>query len=166
MDDKFFKQLDVAIQEDIHALEDMLVLYKQKKEALIKGDKDNLVSVDEKLLEIVEHLKDLHKQRRQIFSQYGQEDKNLSQIIELAKSCSNPLSETFEGHKVKLNKVSEELSLLERSNVELLKHGLTMSDKLLNIITSALLPQTDNYDKHGKNVDTSNISISSIVENA
>ena len=56
--------------------------------------------------------------------------------------------------------------LIERTNVELLKHNLVMSDKMLDIIISAAMPQKDNYDRHGKNIDTSELSISSIVEDA
>lgn len=42
------------------------------------------------------------------------------------------------------------MALVEKTNVELIKHGLVMSDKLLDIIISAATPQTDNYDMHGK----------------
>lgn len=166
MDEFFFKQLDAIINEDISALEDMLELYKQKKSALIKGDKDSLVLIDEKILEAVEQIKDLNRQRDIIFVNCNEDERNLSIIIEKARACESPLADDLEAQKVKLNELSHQLSLLEHSNVELIKHGLIMSDKLLSIITSALMPQKDNYDKHGKNIDTSNISISSIVENA
>ena len=95
----------------------------------------------------------------------GIEIVKMTDLIELSKKECPELEESFEEQKVKLCKILDDIRDIERKNVELLKHNLIMSDKLLDIIISAAMPQTDNYNMHGKN-SKGELSISSIVEDA
>ena len=76
------------------------------------------------------------------------------------------IAEEFKNFKVKFNEVSKKITLLEQTNVELIKHGLTMSNKVLDIIIQACTPQSTGYDCHGKNSQGSGMGISSVCEDA
>lgn len=166
MDENFLKQLNIALKEETQAYEEMVELYEKKKNILINKKIDDLLKIDDKIIENFNLIKTLDKYRLTILEKEKIEKLTLDEMIELAEKIKSPLKSTFEGHKVKLSEVSRELMLLESTNVELIKHGLITSDKILGIITSALTPQTEGYDKKGKNLENETISISSIIEEA
>ena len=90
----------------------------------------------------------------------------ITELIDMAAKDNPEFSESYKRKKVKIREVADEIALLNKTNVELIKHGLIMSDRILDIIISAAVPQTTNYNKQGKNIETSGMSISSIVEDA
>jgi len=166
MNKQFFEDISKMIEEAISGYEHLLELYKEKKQALIKPDKDMLGFTDEKIMTHVKFLTDLNKKREEYCKENGIESVKITDLIDLSSKEYPDLKEDYEKQKVKICEVANEIALIERTNVELLKHNLIMSDKMLDIIISAAMPQKDNYDRHGKNIDTSELSISSIVEDA
>jgi len=163
---KILTQIDIVFNEIVCAYEKMADLYEEKKDALIKSDTDELMLVDEKIIENYNTMVDLNNERVRIVQQTGAEEMNISEIIEKAEMENSPLVSKFNGYKVKISEVSKRISLLEQTNVELIKHGLEMSNKTLNIIISACAPQAGGYDKHGKNVQSQSLGISSVCEDA
>lgn len=166
MDDKILTQIDIVFNEIVSAYDKMADLYEEKKEALIKSDTDGLTLVDEKIIENYNTMVDLNNERVRIVQQTGADEMNISEIIEKAELKNSPLVNKFKGYKVKISEVAKRIALLEQTNVELIKHGLEMSGKTLNIIISACAPQTGGYDKHGKNVQSQSLGISSVCEDA
>lgn len=166
MNEDFLQKLDLALQEETIAYEKMTKLYEEKKDILIKREMDNLMKIDDKIIENLNLIKSLDKKRLELLSTKNIENLSLDEMIEEAKKIKSPLEQVFEAHKVKLRELSRELMLLETTNVELIKHGLVISEKVLNIITSALTPQNEGYDKKGKTVEHNDLGISSIIEEA
>lgn len=166
MDKQVFENISKMIDNAISGYESLLKLYLEKKQALLKPDKDSLATVDEKIMSHIKFLTDLNKEREKYCEENGISSCKITELIDLVKGEFPEFAETYEKQKVKIREVADKIAFTENTNVELLKHNLTMSDKLLDIIISAAMPQKDNYDRHGKNVDTSEISISSIVEDA
>lgn len=166
MNKEFFENISKMIEQAITGYEVLLELYTEKKQALLKPDKDMLGFVDEKIMSHVKYLTDINKAREEYCKENGVEAVKITELIDLSAKEYPEYEEIYEKQKVKICNIAEQIALIERTNVELLKHNLIMSDKMLDIIISAAMPQKDNYDRHGKNVDTSELSISSIVEDA
>lgn len=166
MDKQFFINISKMIDDAIIAYEELLGLYKEKKQAILKQDTNMLAFVDEKIVAQAKYLTNMNSRREEYCQENEIEPVRITELIELAQKEYPEMEEIFEKQKVKLREVRDELALLDKTNVELIKHSLTMSDKLLDIIISAATPQKDNYDRHGKNVDTDALSIGSIVEEA
>lgn len=166
MEENFLEKIREMINHAIIAYEELLELYQEKKQAILKPDKDMLATVDEKIIIHVQTIKGLNEKREEYCKKNGIDSVKITELIDLAKQEMPGFDEEFENQKIKIREVADKIALIDKTNVELLKHNLTMSDKLLDIIISAAMPQKDNYDMHGKNVDNSELSISSIVEDA
>ena len=165
MEKQFYENMKKMIDCAITAYEELLELDLEKKQALLKPDKDMLAYVDEKIMVHVKTITGLNNKREEYCKENGIETAKITELIELVKTEMPELEEDFEKQKIKIREVADKIALTDKTNVELLKHSLTMSDKLLDIIMSAAMPQKDNYDRHGKNIE-SELSIGSIVEDA
>lgn len=166
MEQQFFKKISNMIDNAISAYEELLVFYKEKKQALLKQDTNMLALVDEKIVAQVKYITNLNKRRETFCQENELEPVRITELIELAQKECPDFEELYEQQKVKIRNIADELALVEKANVELLKHSLTMSDKLLDIIISAAGSQKDSYDQHGKNIEANKITIGSVVEEA
>lgn len=166
MEQQFFEKISNMIEMVIPAYEELLSFYKEKKQALLKQDTNMLAFVDEKIVAQVKYITNLNKKRENFCKEHEIEPVKITELIELAQKEYPEFEKVYEEQKVKIRNIADELALVERANVELLKHSLTMSDKLLDIIISAAGSQKDSYDQHGKNIEANKITIGSIVEEA
>lgn len=166
MEQQFFEKISNMIEMVIPAYEELLSFYKEKKQALLKQDTNMLAFVDEKIVAQVKYITNLNKKREDFCKEHEIEPVKITELIELAQKEYPEFEKVYEEQKVKIRNIADELALVERANVELLKHSLTMSDKLLDIIISAAGSQKDSYDQHGKNIEANKITIGSIVEEA
>lgn len=166
MEQQFFEKISNMIEMVIPAYEELLSFYKEKKQALLKRDTNMLAFVDEKIVAQVKYITNLNKKRENFCKEHEIEPVKITELIELAQKEYPEFEKVYEEQKVKIRNIADELALVERANVELLKHSLTMSDKLLDIIISAAGSQKDSYDQHGKNIEANKITIGSIVEEA
>lgn len=166
MDKQFFRNISSMIEDAFIGYEELLNLYKEKKQTLLKRDTTMLSFIDEKIVAQAKYLTTMNQKREDYCKENDIAPIKITELIELAQKEEPEFTEIYEKQKVKIREVADELALIEKTNVELIKHSLTMSDKLLDIIISAAVPQKDNYDQHGKNIDTTDLSIGSIVEEA
>lgn len=166
MEQQFFEKISNMIEMVIPAYEELLSFYKEKKQALLKQDTNMLAFVDEKIVAQVKYITNLNKKRENFCKEHEIEPVKITELIELAQKEYPEFEKVYEEQKVKIRNIADELALVERANVELLKHSLTMSDKLLDIIISAAGSQKDSYDQHGKNIEANKLTIGSIVEEA
>lgn len=164
--ERILGQIELVFNEILVNYTKMADLYEVKKHALIKMDTDVLKESDDKILEQNAILTDLNNERIRIVKQLGREEMNVSEVIKMAEEIGSPLTDSFKEFKVKINEVSKKIMLLEHTNVELIQQGLTMSNKVLDIILQACTPQSGSYDCHGKNSQGEGPSISSICEDA
>ena len=158
-------QIELVFNEILTEYESMADLYEEKKKALIKMDTGVLKELDEKILAQNDILTDLNNERLRIIKQMGVEEMTIAEVIERAEEINSPLTNYFKDYKVKINEVSKKIALLFQTNVELIQQGLTVSNKVLDIIMQACTPESNGYDCHGKNSQSSS-GISSICEDA
>lgn len=160
-------QFKGIIDEEIQAYEALGDLYKIKQSILVQGKSDALWDIDAQIIERANSIRDLNKKRREVAKYLGNEDFTLSEIIEKAKDSNDILADSLQSQKTKLNILANTLTLQENTNMTLVKHGLTMVGKTLDIIVGVLSPQSKGqYDKKGQNIATDKSLISSVVEEA
>lgn len=165
MDDMLMKFQEV-VDEEIQVYESLGELYDIKQSLLVQGKSDSLWDVDAQILKKAGNIKELNQKRREIAGYLGNEDITMSEIIEKAKEANSTLAEKLTSQKTKLNLLAESLSLQEKTNMTLIKHGLSMVGKTLDIIVGALLPevQRGQYNQSGKSIEADKSLISSISE--
>lgn len=158
-----FKEL---VDEEIQAYESLGDLYEIKQSILVQGKSDVLWDIDAQIISRADNIKELNKKRREIAKYIGNEDLTMSEIIEKAKKANNAVAGKLETQKTKLQILAKSLTLQEDTNMTLIKHGLTMVGKTLDIIVGALLPQVQggHYNSSGHSVESDKSLISSVVE--
>src|SRR5574344_1563475 len=153
-----------AVDEEIKVYEEMEDLYKLKQAVLVQCKTDELWDVDAKIVSHIDTVKSLSKKRQEAGKYLGNENITMSEIIEKAMEKNKELAESFKEQKKKLNTLTTSISLYENTNLELIKHGITMTDKKLKIIFDSIVPHAMQYDSMGKNKESSELEISSVVE--
>lgn len=155
-----------AVDAEIKEYEAMDELYKLKQAILIQGKSDALWDVDAKIVDKIGTIKSATQKRREAAKYLGDENLSMSLVIEKAKNMNDPLLKNLQEQSTKLNLLTKSLSLQEKTNMELIKHGLTMAEKTLGIIFSVVSPLPSEYDKSGRNIENTKERISSVIEEA
>lgn len=165
MDDMLIKFKEV-VDEEIQAYESLGELYKIKQSLLVQGKSDVLWDIDAQIVSRADNIKKLNQKRKEIAKYLGDENFTISEIIEKAKAANDSIADKLETQKTKLKILAKSLTLQENTNMTLIKHGLTMVGKTLDIIVGALLPQVQSgqYNSSGQSVESDKSMISSIVE--
>lgn len=168
MNDSLIKFKEI-IDEEINAYESLGELYSMKQSILVQGKSDALWDIDAQIVNKAKNIKELNDKRKEFAKYLGDENLTMSDIIEKAKASNDSIADKLEAQKTKLNLLAKSLTLQESTNMNLIKHGLTMVGKTLEIIVGAFMPhaQPVQYNKDGKNVEIDKSQIvSSIIEDA
>lgn len=163
MDKIEFKKLITAIDDEISAYEELKVLFEEKKELLKKSKSGDLIEVDNKIIAQNELIVKLNEVRQKISMEHFNKDCSMSDYIELLGEENESFKEQLMLRKVKICNILDELVLLNNQNVELLKHGITITNKMLDTIVDAFAPQGSNYDGTGK-TDTHDLDMWTVNE--
>lgn len=166
MIDNTLTKFEEAIDQEIRAYEEMEELYKIKQAILIQGKSDALWDIDSKIVNNMKNIRNLNSKRKEVAKYLGDENFTISDVINKAKLSNDSIAKNLSDKKVKLNLLSNSLSLYEKTNIDLIKHGLIMVGKKLNIIVNTVLPPPNQYNSSGKTVGNEKIEISSVVEEA
>jgi len=166
MDTEVLTQIAELIDEELVNYEALRDLYIDKKKVLIAAKPEELAPIDEKIMTVYGTIMNLDKKRTKIAESLNLEEVNMTNLIALVDGVSDELKEKFQEQKVKINEVSNELMLLNQRNVELIRHGLIISDRMLNTIVNAFTPQASLYDGSGKNKENESANISTVVKDA
>ena len=150
MDKKQFKNLIDVLDKIIIAYSKLKDLFEEKKETLKKSKPDDLGVLDNKILALNNEITKLNEERKNLAVEMLGKDTNMSGFIELATNEAPEYVNALEERKVKICKIIPELVLLNQQNVELLKHGIIISNKMLETIIDAFAPQGCNYNGAGK----------------
>jgi len=159
-------QFKEAVDEEIKSYEAMEELYKLKQAVLVQGKSDILWDVDAKIIDRMKTIKNLDLKRKEIAKYLGSDNMSMSEAIAKAQANNDSIAEKLKTQQAKLNVLAGSISLYERTNMDLIKHGLIMTGKTLNIIVNALLPQPNQYNSDGRNVENNKLPINSINEEA
>lgn len=163
MDDKLV-QFKNVIDEEIAAYESMGELYQIKQSILVQGKSDVLWDIDAQIIAKADDIKKINEKRKEVAKFLGDENISLSEIIEKAKKSNDTIAEKLQTQQTKLQILAKSLILQENTNTNLIKHGLTIVGKTLEIIVSAFAKPSNSYDNAGKNVESYEEFVSSIVE--
>lgn len=162
--DNMLERFEEIIEEELHAYEDLGELYQIKQSILVQRNSDALWEIDAKILSKAENIKKLNMQRKATAGYLGDESMTLSQIIEKAKEQDEQIAKRLSEKQEKMKLLAQSLTLQEETNLTLIKHGLIMVSKTIDIIAGVVSPQSKQYNKLGKNIEQDKSSISSIIE--
>ncbi len=165
MDDMLIKFKEV-VDEEIQAYEALGELYKIKQSILVQGKNDALWDIDAQIIDKAEIIKEVTQKRKEVAKYLGNEDITLSEVIEKAKNSNNDLADKIISQQSKLKIISKSLALQEKTIITLVKHGLIMVGKTLDIIAGVVLPHSKQYNKKGQNTEMDKSLLSSVVEEA
>ena len=150
MDKKLFQNLIDILDEEINAYSKMKEYFSEKKEILKKAKPDDLGVLDNKIIALNNQIVKLNNSRKELAVQINGEDTNMSGFIAVAEKDAPEYVDALSERKVKICKLIPELMLLNNQNVELLKHGIIISNKMLETIIDAFAPHGCNYNGAGK----------------
>lgn len=166
MTEEIKTQLDSLIKtldKEIKAYTELKELFKEKREILKKAKADDLGVLDNKILALSEKIKKINKSRQNLAQTLLGKDANMSQFIEFAENEAPEYAEPLKDRKVKICNIIPEITLLNSQNVELLKHGIIISNKMLETIIDAFAPQGSYYNGAGKS-DTHEVDLWTVNE--
>ena len=159
-----FRNLIKTLDKEIEAYTHLRDLFQEKKELLKKAKSDDLGVVDNKILAANDSIVKLNNIRKSISMELLGKDGSMSDFIELAEESEPDQKEALLLRKVKICNILDELVLLNNQNVELIKHGIVITNKMLETIVNVFAPQGSNYNGAGKTTDTHDLDMWTINE--
>ena len=158
-----FKKLITMLDKEIESYEVLKSLFEEKRDVLKKAKSSDLVEVDNRIIAQSNSITKINKTRQELSYNYTGKDCSMSDFIEIIGSENEQYKTELEERKVKICNILDELTLLNNQNVELLKHGIVMTDKMLETIVDAFAPQGSNYNGAGK-TDTHDLNMWTVNE--
>lgn len=163
MGNQNFQNLIEVLDKELKAYIELKELFAEKREILKESKTDDLGVLDNKILALNNKIKELNTKRKDIGIQITGRECNMSDFIEFAEQNAPEFVSKLEERKVKICKLIPEITLLNNQNVELLKHGIIITNKMLETIIDAFSPQGSFYNEAGK-TDTHDIDMWTISE--
>lgn len=160
--EKFNKLISILDKEQ-EAYEKLKELFQEKKELLIKAKSDDLGVVDNKILAINDTIVKLNKSRQEASIDLLGKDGCMSDFISFAEEHQPEFKEPLMLRKVNICNNYDQIVLLNNQNVELLNHGIVMTNKMLETIVDVFAPQGSNYNGAGK-TDTHDLDMWTVNE--
>jgi flagellar biosynthesis/type III secretory pathway chaperone len=145
-----FRKLITILDKEYEAYEELKTLFEEKKELLKKAKSGDLNEVDNRIIAQNNKIVKLNKMRQDYSIEHTGKDCSMSQFIELLGDSDEGLKDKLMLRKVNFCNIFEELMLLNNQNVELLNHGIIITNKMLETIVDAFAPQGSNYNETGK----------------
>ena len=158
MDKTLFQKLTAILDKEILAYTNLKELFAEKREILKKAKTDDLGVLDNKILALNNNIVELNKSRQEIAQKMLGKDANMSEFIEFSEKEAPEFTEQLKERKVKICNIIPEITLLNNQNVELLKHGIIITNKMLETIIDAFAPQGSYYNGAGK-TDTHDVDM-------
>ena len=158
------KNLISILDKEIEAYSKLKDLFEEKRDLLKKAKSDDLGVVDNKILAQNESIVKLNNMRKSLSMELLGKDGSMSDFIEFAEVHVPEQKEALFLRKVKICNNLDQLVLLNNQNVELIKHGIIITDKMLETIINAFAPQGSIYNGAGKTPDTHDLDMWTINE--
>jgi len=159
-----FRKLITIIDKEIEAYSKLKDLFEAKKELIEKAKSDDLGVMDNQILAQNETIVKLNEQRKNLSMEILGKDGTMSDFIEFADQNQLEIKEALMLRKVKICNISEQLVSLNNQNVELIKHGMIITNKMLETVINAFAPQGSIYNGAGKTTDTQDLNMWTINE--
>ena len=159
-----FKKLISILDKEIEAYSGLKELFEEKRDLLKKAKSDDLGVIDNKILAQNESIVKLNNMWKTLSMELLNKDASMSEFIEFAEVHQPAQKEALMLRKVKICNILDQLVLLNNQNVELIKHGITITNKMLESIVNAFAPQGSIYNGAGKTTDTQDLDMWTINE--
>ena len=159
-----FKKLINILDKELDAYSKLKILFEEKKELLKKAKSDDLGVLDNKILAMNNSIVKLNNARKNISMELLGKDGAMSDFIKLSEEKEPEYTEGLMLRKVKICNILDDLVLLNNQNVELIKHGIIITNKMLETIVNAFAPQGSIYNGAGKTKDTQDLDMWTINE--
>lgn len=163
MQEEQFKNLIKILDKELDAYSKLRDLFQEKKELLIKAKSEDLGVLDNKILAVNNSIVKLNNSRKKVAGELINEEATMSDFIRLADEVAQEFKEPLMLRKDKICNISDELVLLNNQNVELIKHGIIITNKMLETIVDVFAPQGSIYNGAGK-TDTHDLDMWTINE--
>ena len=163
MKEKFKKLIDL-LDKEYEAYSKLKDLFEEKRDLLKKAKSDDLGVVDNKILALNDSIVKLNNARKNASVELIGKDGCMSDFISFAEVHQPDLKEALLLRKVNFCSKMGEISLLHQQNVELIQHGITITNKMLENIVNAFAPQGSIYNGAGKTTDTHELDMWTINE--
>ena len=160
---KQLQKLTEILDKEYRAYSELKELFAEKRDILKKSRSDDLGVLDNKIIALNNKIKGVNQERIDLAVELTGKNCNMSEFISFAQENSPEFVEQLEERKVKICKLIPEITLLNNQNVELLKHGIIITNKMLDTIIDAFAPQGSYYNGAGKQ-DTHDIDMWTISE--
>lgn len=160
------QELENIVDNEINGYKNIEKLYVDKKEILIQGKAQELYDVDSKIEDTYKSIHNFSEARKNLSKKLNMPTFSMTDIINNLKETDKEAAVKFEQKKETVNKLAKKIFELEKTNLELLKHGSKITSKTLEIILRSLKPTTKEYNQKGQNIANEALEISSIVEEA
>lgn len=141
------------LESELICYNDLSQTYDVQKEILIQNKHLELQEIDNRFTTLYNKIQKLDKTRKELFNELKPGTEKLSDVIKIAKKEESPSVEKLEEFKKEFNRLKKELERKRYVNFELLKNGVTITDKKLGIIIEAITPQGSSYNRKGKGKD-------------
>ena len=159
-----FKNLINILDKEIDAYTKLKDLFEEKKELLKKAKSDDLGVIDNKILAQNEAIVKLNNIRKNLSIDLLGKEGVMSDFISFAEVNQPDQKDALLLRKVKICNILDQLVLLNNQNVELIKHGMIITNKMLESIINAFAPQGSIYNGAGKTTDTQDLDMWTINE--
>ena len=163
MKEKFKKLIDL-LDKEYEAYSKLKDLFEEKRDLLKKAKSDDLGVVDNKILALNDSIVKLNNARKNASVELIGKDGCMSDFISFAEVHQPDLKEALLLRKVNFCNKMGEISLLHQQNVELIQHGITITNKMLETVVNAFAPQGSIYNGAGKTTDTHELDMWTINE--
>lgn len=160
------RTLENLIDREIDGYKNIEKLYIDKKEILIHGKGTDLYDVDSKIVNTYKNLNDLSEKRKNITKDLNIPTFSMTDLINNIREQDLQTAEKLEQKRLAVKELAQNIFQLERTNLELVKHGIHMTNKSIEIILSGASPITKEYNQKGQNISKEQLEMSSIIEEA
>lgn len=162
MQQEIFKNLIDILNREIKLYTEMRDLYTEKRAVLVKNDMDALTNVDTRIVENYETIKKVDVLRLDAIRLISEDATCMTDLINIAQEKCPKFVSKLKEQQATLNSLSSSISVLNMTNISLIKHGMILTDKKLNIIIEACAPKGTSYSDKGTE-ETQNMEVSTII---
>ena len=158
------KELENIIDKEIEGYKNIEKLYADKKEILIHGKSTELYDIDAQIMDTYKKIHNTFEERKTLTGELNIPTFSITDIINKIKNQDTESAKKLEAKKAEVNNLAHKIYELENANKELIKHGMHITNKTLEIIIRGLKPITNEYNQKGQNITKDQLEMSSIIE--
>lgn len=151
------------LETELFCYQELSKTYDEQKDVLVKNKHQELEELDNRFIALHNKITKLDTVRKNLFNELKTGTQKLSDIIKIAEMEESPHLDKLKEYQAIFKNLKQEIENKRFVNFELLKNGLSITDKKLGIIIEAVVPQGSIYNKRGtKSKGLKNLSVSTI----